>query len=110
MLQQNGIHEAASIPSSLLKVKKLSESTLCSLNALCLPLAMISPVLHSASETGVPARGKALIPTDLSFAIPEGTYARIGLAWKHSIDVDASVIDADYRGPVGVNRSSKHSF
>jgi hypothetical protein len=26
MLQQNGIHEAASIPSSLLKVKKLSES------------------------------------------------------------------------------------
>jgi dUTPase len=35
---------------------------------------------------------------------------RSGLAWKHSIDVDASVIDADYRGPVGVNRSSKHSF
>jgi hypothetical protein len=26
----------------------------------------------------VPARGKALVPTDLSIAIPEGTYARIG--------------------------------
>lgn len=27
---------------------------------------------------------------------------RSGLAWKHSIDVGAGVIDADYRGPVGV--------
>jgi dUTPase len=26
----------------------------------------------------VPARGKALVPTDLSIAIPEGTYARVG--------------------------------
>lgn len=90
--------------------------------------------LCSATETKVPARGKALIPTDLSIAIPEGTYARIGnfllyfyiwftlnpliytdgffrfyyiaprsgLAWKHSIDVGAGVIDADYRGPVGI--------
>lgn len=95
-------------------------------------------VLCSATETKVPARGKALVPTDLSIAIPEGTYARVGksslslshslilfllgflfllfnemslcgsvaprsgLAWKHSIDVGAGVIDADYRGPVGV--------
>ncbi|KAF3781477.1 Deoxyuridine 5'-triphosphate nucleotidohydrolase [Nymphaea thermarum] len=60
----------------------------------------------SAVATIVPARGKALVATDLSIAIPEGTYARIaprsGLAWKHSIDVGAGVIDADYRGPVGV--------
>ena len=90
----------------------------------------------SASVAKVPARGKSLIPTDLSIAIPEGTYARIGksqplyfnvicariayglilflklgfvdlaprsgLTWKHSIDVGAGVIDADYRGPVGV--------
>ncbi|KAK4387524.1 Deoxyuridine 5'-triphosphate nucleotidohydrolase [Sesamum angolense] len=34
--------------------------------------------LSSAAETKVPARGKALIPTDLSIAVPEGTYARIG--------------------------------
>lgn len=27
----------------------------------------------------VPARGKALVPTDLSIAVPEGTYARIGI-------------------------------
>lgn len=47
-----------------------------------------------------------MVPTDLSIAIPEGTYARIaprsGLAWKNSIDVLAGVVDADYRGPVGV--------
>lgn len=27
----------------------------------------------------VPARGKALVPTDLSIAVPQGTYARIGI-------------------------------
>ncbi|KAL3505291.1 hypothetical protein ACH5RR_035132 [Cinchona calisaya] len=62
--------------------------------------------LSSAAETKVPARGKALIPTDLSIAVAEGTYARIaprsGLTWKNSIDVGAGVIDADYRGPIGV--------
>lgn len=30
------------------------------------------------------------------------TAPRSGLAWKHSIDVGAGVVDADYRGPVGV--------
>jgi dUTP pyrophosphatase len=30
------------------------------------------------------------------------TAPRSGLAWKHSIDVGAGVIDADYHGPVGV--------
>eukprot|EP00252_Welwitschia_mirabilis_P004513 TRINITY_DN1484_c0_g1_i1.p1 TRINITY_DN1484_c0_g1~~TRINITY_DN1484_c0_g1_i1.p1 ORF type:complete len:209 (-),score=15.97 TRINITY_DN1484_c0_g1_i1:84-710(-) len=70
--------------------------------------------LSGACECVVPARGKCLVQTDLSIAIPESTYARIaprsGLAWKHSIDVGAGVIDADYRGPVGVilfNHSDK---
>ncbi|KAG6557628.1 hypothetical protein Mapa_000909 [Marchantia paleacea] len=62
--------------------------------------------LSSAYDAIVPARGKALIKTGLSVAIPEGTYGRVaprsGLAWKHSIDVGAGVIDADYRGPLGV--------
>ncbi|KAK1395647.1 Deoxyuridine 5'-triphosphate nucleotidohydrolase [Heracleum sosnowskyi] len=59
-----------------------------------------------ALEIKVPARGKTLVPTDLGIAVPEGTYARIahrsGLAWKHAIDVGSGVINADYRGPVGV--------
>ena len=42
---------------------------------------------HSAQAAVVPARGKALIPTDLAIALPEGTYGRIaprsGLAWFH---------------------------
>ncbi len=62
--------------------------------------------MSSSKDSVVPARGKALIPTDLSISIPDGTYARIaprsGLAWKHSIDTGAGVIDSDYRGNVGV--------
>jgi hypothetical protein len=34
--------------------------------------------LSSAYECVVPARGKALVKTDLSIAIPVGTYARVG--------------------------------
>ncbi|XP_031477336.1 deoxyuridine 5'-triphosphate nucleotidohydrolase [Nymphaea colorata] len=86
-----------------LRVKKLSPNAV--LPSRGSPLAA-GYDLSSAVATSVPARGKALVATDLSIAIPEGTYARIaprsGLAWKHSIDVGAGVIDADYRGPVGV--------
>ncbi|KAL2471776.1 Deoxyuridine 5'-triphosphate nucleotidohydrolase [Abeliophyllum distichum] len=99
-LNNNGVSHGI---TSFLRVKKLSDKA-------CLPSKASSLSagydLSSATETKVPSRGKALIPTDLSIAIPEGTYARIaprsGLAWKHSIDVGAGVIDADYRGPVGV--------
>ncbi|XP_047967302.1 deoxyuridine 5'-triphosphate nucleotidohydrolase [Salvia hispanica] len=86
-----------------LRVKRLSEKAI--LPSRGSPLSA-GYDLSSAVETKVPARGKALVPTDLSIAVPEGTYARIaprsGLAWKHSIDVGAGVVDADYRGPVGV--------
>lgn len=87
----------------LLKIKKLSENAITPSRASPLSAGYD---LSSAVETKVPARGKVLVPTDLSISIPDGTYARIaprsGLAWKHSIDVGAGVIDADYRGPVGV--------
>jgi len=62
--------------------------------------------LYSAVDSVVPAHGKALIPLDISIAIPVGTYARIaprsGLAAKHFIDVGAGVVDFDYRGNVQV--------
>ena len=62
--------------------------------------------LCAASAGVVPRRGKALIPTDLAIAVPPGCYGRIaprsGLAWKHSLDTGAGVIDEDYRGNVGV--------
>ncbi|RVW36318.1 Deoxyuridine 5'-triphosphate nucleotidohydrolase [Vitis vinifera] len=102
-LHQNGVSQVSQCPLSLLRVKKLSEKAV--LPSRASPLSA-GYDLSSATEAKVPARGKALVPTDLSIGIPEGTYARIaprsGLAWKHSIDVGAGVIDADYRGSVGV--------
>ncbi|KAF2836581.1 dUTP diphosphatase [Patellaria atrata CBS 101060] len=62
--------------------------------------------IYSAQSTTVPARGKALVETDIAIAVPPGTYGRIaprsGLASKHSINVGAGVIDADYRGPLKI--------
>lgn len=99
---QNGDDES-SVSLSFFKVKKLSENAV--LPSRGSPFAA-GYDLSSAVETKVPARGKALVATDLSIAVPPGTYARVaprsGLAWKHSIDVGAGVIDADYRGSVGV--------
>eukprot|EP01018_Ginkgo_biloba_P020151 Gb_28972 [translate_table: standard] len=87
----------------LLRVKKLSPNAILPSRGSAMAAGYD---LSSARVAVVPARGKALVQTDLSIAIPEGTYARIaprsGLAWKQSIDVGAGVIDADYRGPVGV--------
>ncbi|PHT51195.1 Deoxyuridine 5'-triphosphate nucleotidohydrolase [Capsicum baccatum] len=55
--------------------------------------------LFSARDTVVPARGKAKIATDLSIALPPGTYGRVAarssVAWRHSIDVGGGVVDAD---------------
>ena len=61
----------------------------------------------SAAETAVvPPHGKCLVKTGLKMALPTGCYGRIaprsGLAVKKFIDVGAGVIDADYRGEVGV--------
>ncbi|KAI1390295.1 deoxyuridine 5'-triphosphate nucleotidohydrolase [Hypoxylon trugodes] len=62
--------------------------------------------LYASQPTTIPSRGKALVETDISIAVPAGTYGRIaprsGLAAKHFIDTGAGVIDADYRGPVKV--------
>merc|ERR1712146_154259 len=62
--------------------------------------------LASSQKVSVPAGGKAIVKTGLSIATPTGTYARIaprsGLAVKRMIHVGAGVVDADYRGEVGV--------
>ncbi|CAJ0646736.1 1502_t:CDS:2 [Entrophospora sp. SA101] len=62
--------------------------------------------LYSARDIIIPAKGKALIPTDLAVSIPSGTYGRVaprsGLALNHFLDCGAGVIDPDYRGPLGV--------
>ncbi|XVF63883.1 hypothetical protein PTKIN_Ptkin09bG0121800 [Pterospermum kingtungense] len=100
-LGHNGVHEVAQ--GSVLRVKKLSNKAVLPSRGSALAAGYD---LSSATDTKVPARGKALVPTDLSISIPERTYGRVaprsGLAWKHSIDVGAGVIDGDYRGPLGV--------
>ncbi|KAF8076089.1 dUTP pyrophosphatase [Lyophyllum atratum] len=62
--------------------------------------------LYSAEKKVIPAHGKALIDTQISIAVPVGTYGRVaprsGLASKFMIDTGAGVIDADYRGVVFV--------
>ena len=62
--------------------------------------------LYSAEAKIVRARGQALVDTQLSVAVPPGTYGRVaprsGLASKLSIDVGAGVINADYQGIVYV--------
>jgi dUTP pyrophosphatase len=54
----------------------------------------------------IEGHGKGISKTDIAMAIPPGYYGRVaprsGLAVKHHIDVGAGVIDADYRGNVGV--------
>ena len=59
-----------------------------------------------AKEMIIPAKNKAIVPTDISIALPAGTYGRVaprsGLAVKNFIDVGAGVVDSDYRGPLGV--------
>ncbi|KAI8826172.1 dUTP diphosphatase [Fimicolochytrium jonesii] len=62
--------------------------------------------LYSAKDVVIPAHNRAVVPTDISIAVPAGTYGRVaprsGLAVKHFIDTGAGVVDADYRGPLGV--------
>ncbi|XP_020087642.1 deoxyuridine 5'-triphosphate nucleotidohydrolase-like [Ananas comosus] len=99
-MSQNGFCDPE---KPLLRVKKLSQNAILPSRASALSAGYD---LSSAVEATVPARGRALVATDLSISIPVETYARIaprsGLSWKHAIDVGAGVVDADYRGPVGV--------
>eukprot|EP00545_Synedropsis_sp_CCMP1620_P010331 CAMPEP_0119015998 /NCGR_PEP_ID=MMETSP1176-20130426/11763_1 /TAXON_ID=265551 /ORGANISM="Synedropsis recta cf, Strain CCMP1620" /LENGTH=180 /DNA_ID=CAMNT_0006969323 /DNA_START=111 /DNA_END=653 /DNA_ORIENTATION=+ len=89
--------------NSILQVKLLSENA--TLPTKGSPLSAGFDL--SASEPcSIAPGGRKLVKTDISVACPIGTYARIaprsGLAYKKGIDVGAGVVDADYRGPVGV--------
>lgn len=57
----------------------------------------------------LPPRARALIPTGLALAIPDGFEGQVrprsGLAWKHGVTVANApgTVDSDYRGEVKVN-------
>ncbi len=62
--------------------------------------------LYAFDTTVIPAWGKALISTQISVAVPPGTYGRIaprsGLSVKHDLEVGAGVVDPGYTGEVKV--------
>lgn len=62
--------------------------------------------LYSVEHGSIPPLSRLLVKTGISVAIPENFYGRIaprsGLANKNGIDVLAGVIDATYRGDIGV--------
>ncbi|QRW22316.1 dUTP diphosphatase [Rhizoctonia solani] len=90
-------------PVSHLLIKRLSEKAKLPTRGSALAAGYD---LYSAEQKTIPARGKALVDTQISIAVPVGTYGRVaprsGLASKFMIDTGAGVIDADYRGVVFV--------
>jgi dUTP pyrophosphatase len=65
--------------------------------------------LRSRVSAVVPAHGRALVPTGVSIALPDGyvglVHPRSGLAHKYGITVlnTPGTIDAGYRGEIAVN-------
>ena len=70
--------------------------------------AGVDLVAANATETTLPPGGRALLPTGIKIALPQGFEAQIrprsGLALRHGITVlnSPGTIDADYRGEIGV--------
>ncbi|KAF8600841.1 dUTP diphosphatase [Ceratobasidium sp. AG-I] len=98
-------------PSSNLLIKRLSEKARLPTRGSALAAGYD---LYSAERQVVPAHKKAMIDTQLSLAVPIGTYGRVaprsGLASKFMISTGAGVVDADYRGTLFVllfNHSDK---
>lgn len=64
--------------------------------------------LRALEARVIPPGGRALVPTGLRIALPEGYEAQVrprsGLALKHGVTLPNSpgTIDADYRGEIGV--------
>lgn len=62
--------------------------------------------LTASKTTNIPARGRALIPTDIAMAIPEGYYGmvvgRSGNTIKRGLVGQTGIIDAGYRNGIGI--------
>jgi dUTP pyrophosphatase len=72
--------------------------------------------LYSTNEYTLQPWERRLFKTNIAMAIPEWRYGRIAprswLAYKHGIDILGGVIDAAYRGDIGVIllNTGKESF
>lgn len=86
-----------------IKTKKLSE------NAVVPTRAHQSDAgldLVASKTTTIPARGRALIPTDIAMAIPQGYYGmvvgRSGNTIKRGLVGMTGVVDSGYRNGIGI--------
>jgi dUTP pyrophosphatase len=62
--------------------------------------------LYASQNVLISKRDRLLIPTDIGVKVPFGYYGRIaprsGFTLKKKTDIGAGVIDADYRGKIGI--------
>ena len=62
--------------------------------------------LYAQEIKVIPAKGQGIISTGIAIGLPSSPYGRLaprsGLAIKHSLTVNAGVIDADYTGEVKI--------
>ena len=98
-------------PAVQVMVEQLPHGQGLPLPAYATALAAGADLLAAVPEAApilIPPGGRALVPTGLKIALPEGHEAQIrprsGLALRHGITVlnAPGTIDADYRGEVGV--------
>ena len=66
---------ASVVESAVLQVKKLTEHAIVPQRA---SAHAAGYDLFAAYDCVVPARGKALVKTDIAIALPEGVYGRVG--------------------------------
>lgn len=89
--------------SKILKVKLHSPDAIVPTKCSCLAAGYD---IYASKDGYIPLRGQGIVPTDISFTVPIGTYGRIaprsGLAVKHGIQAGAGVIDRDYTGKIMV--------
>ena len=87
---------------SSIQVKRLSDSAIMPRKG---TIGSAGYDLYASTECCVPAKGKAIVKTDIAMAIPYGYYGRVAprssMAMKHT-DIGAGVIDSDYRGEIGI--------
>lgn len=103
MTDQEPVLKKMRVESQILRFAKLSEHAFAPVRG---SARSAGYDLRSAYDIVVPARGKAVVKTDIQIQVPVGSYGRVaprsGLAVKNFIDVGAGVIDEDYRGNLGV--------
>jgi deoxyuridine 5'-triphosphate nucleotidohydrolase len=88
---------------NVLQVKRLTSDAIMPFRKTILSAGF---VISANESIVIPRRSRVVVKTGLSITCPPGTYGRIAplreMVVSNSIYVGAGVIDADYRGEIGV--------